>query len=57
MKRKLIIALLYCAALISPQLINAQAKVGLNIGNKAPEIAEKTADGKELKLSSSYNFV
>jgi len=52
MKRKLIIALLYCAALISPQLINAQAKVGLNIGNKAPEIAEKTADGKELKLSS-----
>jgi len=26
--------------------------IGLNIGNKAPEISEKTADGKELKLSS-----
>jgi len=26
--------------------------IGLNIGNKAPEIIEKTADGKELKLSS-----
>lgn len=28
------------------------AKIGLEIGNKAPEISEKTADGKELKLSS-----
>jgi thiol-disulfide isomerase/thioredoxin len=27
-------------------------KIGLEIGNKAPEISEKTADGKELKLSS-----
>ena len=26
--------------------------IGLNIGNKAPEIDEKTADGKSLKLSS-----
>lgn len=26
--------------------------IGLNIGNKAPEIIEKSADGKELKLSS-----
>ena len=26
--------------------------IGLNIGNKAPEISEKTVDGKELKLSS-----
>jgi len=26
--------------------------IGLNIGNKAPEIIEKNADGKELKLSS-----
>jgi len=29
-----------------------EATIGLNIGNKAPEIIEKTADGKELKLSS-----
>lgn len=28
------------------------AAIGLEIGNKAPEISEKTADGKELKLSS-----
>jgi len=26
--------------------------IGLNVGNKAPEIIEKTADGKDLKLSS-----
>lgn len=29
-----------------------EAVIGLNIGDKAPEIIEKTADGKELKLSS-----
>jgi thiol-disulfide isomerase/thioredoxin len=29
-----------------------EVKIGLNIGNKAPEIAEKTLDGSELKLSS-----
>lgn len=28
------------------------ATIGLNIGDKAPEIIEKTPDGKELKLSS-----
>jgi thiol-disulfide isomerase/thioredoxin len=29
-----------------------EAVIGLNIGNKAPEINEKTPDGKEIKLSS-----
>src|SRR5665648_335324 len=29
-----------------------EATIGLNIGNKAPEISEKTADGKELNLST-----
>ncbi|OGU00832.1 MAG: hypothetical protein A2079_00960 [Geobacteraceae bacterium GWC2_48_7] len=29
-----------------------EATVGLNLGNKAPEIIEKTIDGKDLKLSS-----
>jgi len=29
-----------------------EAPIGLNIGNKAPEIIEKSVDGKELKLSS-----
>lgn len=29
-----------------------EAEIGLNIGNKAPDIIEKSIDGKELKLSS-----
>ncbi|MFY9153147.1 MAG: TlpA disulfide reductase family protein [Prolixibacteraceae bacterium] len=29
-----------------------EPSIGLNIGNKAPEIAEKSAKGKEIKLSS-----
>lgn len=29
-----------------------EVTIGLNIGNKAPEISEKTLDGKDLKLSS-----
>ena len=32
--------------------VTKDATIGLNIGNKAPEIIEKTADGKDLKLSS-----
>jgi thiol-disulfide isomerase/thioredoxin len=31
---------------------NKDVAIGLNIGNKAPEIAEKSPEGKELKLSS-----
>lgn len=30
----------------------SEVKIGLNIGDKAPEIIEKTMDGKDLKLSS-----
>ena len=29
-----------------------EVTIGLNIGNKAPEISEKSVNGKELKLSS-----
>lgn len=29
----------------------AQAQLGIEVGNKAPEIIEKSMDGKELKLS------
>ncbi|MGE5393332.1 MAG: TlpA family protein disulfide reductase [Candidatus Saccharibacteria bacterium] len=29
-----------------------ETEIGVNIGNKAPEIIEKSTDGKELKLSS-----
>lgn len=52
MKHKLIIALLFIAGLAAPKLVDAQVKIGLNIGDKAPEIAEQTANGEQLKLSS-----
>lgn len=51
MKQTLLISALFIATLFAPKLSVAQ-EIGLNIGDKAPEIAEKTADGKELKLSS-----
>ncbi len=35
----------------SPQVKN-ELKIGLEVGNKAPEIQEKNIEGKELKLSS-----
>lgn len=34
-----------------------EVTIGLNIGNKAPEINEKTLDGKDLKLSSLHGKV
>lgn len=51
MKKTFLIAALFIAAFAAPQITEAQ-QIGTNIGDKAPEIAEKTADGKELKLSS-----
>ncbi|MES2628931.1 MAG: TlpA disulfide reductase family protein [Bacteroidota bacterium] len=33
------------------QSVNAQAKTGINIGDKAPELKFKNPEGKELKLS------
>jgi thiol-disulfide isomerase/thioredoxin len=36
----------------SNKLAGADATVGLNIGNKAPEMVYKTPDGKDLSLSS-----
>jgi len=36
----------------SPKDDAKEAPIGLNIGNKAPEIIEKNASGKDLKLSS-----
>lgn len=63
MNMKIKIALLFVAlfALVintnasNPKAVTTETKeatIGLNIGNKAPEIVEKTADGKDLKLSS-----
>lgn len=56
MKMTLVFALLFTIATV----VNAtktkndgkEVTIGLNIGNKAPEIIEKSVDGKELKLSS-----
>jgi len=31
---------------------NKNVTIGLNLGNKAPEIVEKSVDGKDIKLSS-----
>jgi len=35
-----------------PKNTGTEATIGLNIGNKAPEISEKNLAGKDLKLSS-----
>ena len=52
----LIFALLFTfAGLTKPNRTEnkgGEATIGLSIGNKAPEINEKTVDGKDLKLSS-----
>ena len=50
----LIFALLFAfAGLANPAGAKKdEVTIGLNIGNKAPEINEKTLDGKDLKLSS-----
>ena len=50
MKQKLVIAMLFVIGLALPQIVDAQAKIGLNIGDKAPEIAEKTADGIRAEI-------
>lgn len=59
MKLSLVFAMIFTLATItnaaSPGNTSTQTKdatIGLNIGNKAPEISEKNPDGKEIKLSS-----
>ena len=48
MKKLLIITVLFCSI---TTLTTAQ-EIGLNIGNKAPELAYENPNGKKLKLSS-----
>ena len=48
MKKLLIITLLFCSV---TTLTTAQ-EIGLNIGNKAPELAYDNPQGKKMKLSS-----
>ena len=52
MKQKIIIALVLVFSMAFQSKAEDDVKVGLNVGNKAPEIAEQSVDGKELKLSS-----
>jgi thiol-disulfide isomerase/thioredoxin len=59
LKAILVSALIFgwCGLALNAQISNIssvqpEVKVGLNIGDKAPEITEKTVDGKDLKLSS-----
>ncbi len=48
--RKLI-PLLLMLLLVAPLTQAQEPRVGINMGNKAPEIAEKSVDGKIMKLS------
>lgn len=56
MKMTLFIALLFTLATVANAATTKndadEVTIGLNIGNKAPEIIEKSIDGKDLKLSS-----
>ena len=55
-KMTLVFALLFALATLAEKTntkaVVKDATIGLEIGNKAPEIAEKSLSGKELKLSS-----
>lgn len=64
MKIKLAFTLLFALASIaviakptSGSADTKEATIGLEIGNKAPEIIEKTSNGKDLKLSSLHGKV
>ena len=56
MKMKISLAIAVFFALVNLSVATKtktqEVTIGLKIGNKAPEISEKTVDGKELKLSS-----
>lgn len=52
MKQKLLITLTLIVGLIAQSYAGDDVKIGLAVGNKAPEIAEQSIDGKELTLSS-----
>jgi len=58
MKMKITLALAILLVLVNATIAEKtisktkSVTIGLNLGNKAPEIAEKALDGKEMKLSS-----
>jgi len=61
MKITLVLVLLFSLAIVTDaaQTKNGgkEVTIGLNIGNKAPEINEKSADGKDLKLSALHGKI
>jgi thiol-disulfide isomerase/thioredoxin len=52
MKRQILIAFALIVGFALQSKAGDDVKIGLEVGNKAPEIAEQSVDGKELKLSS-----
>lgn len=50
MKRLILIASI---VFLATTIIQAQQKIGVNIGNKAPELIGNTVDGKTMKLSDT----
>ena len=51
MKKRIIIALAFVFGLTLQSMAGDDVKIGLEIGNKAPEIVEKSVNGDPLKLS------
>lgn len=52
MKQRMIIVLAFFIGFSFQSKARDNVKIGLSIGNKAPEIVEKSIDGTQLKLSS-----
>lgn len=61
MKITLVFVLLFSLAIVTNAAKTKndgnEVTIGLNIGNKAPEISEKSADGKDLKLSALHGKI
>ena len=57
MKRQILIAFALLVGFALQSEAGDDVKIGLNVGDKAPEIAEQSVDGKELKLSSLHGKV
>lgn len=51
------IVVLLSFLILGAAVINAQQKIGINIGNKAPELMGKSPDGKTYKLSDTRGKV
>lgn len=52
MKKRMIIILVFLLGIFIQSQAGNDVKIGLNVGDKAPEIAEQSISGSEIKLSS-----